>query len=162
MKTGTFNQFIRGGIAFATPPGTPLAPKAQAGKHFLLLESEPKEWREWEPPCPIILHLLRRTRAGALMLNCAPVFCRWYQLGPIFPDAFLTKMREAMPSTLSFDDSLAARQRPLRRSIRVKTLKISVADFLTLTAPYNWSLTPVPWCAKVSGSNVMKKSSAAR
>ena len=26
VKTGTFNQFIRGGIAFATPPGTPLAP----------------------------------------------------------------------------------------------------------------------------------------
>ncbi|MDA4735239.1 hypothetical protein NY590_13650, partial [Enterobacter kobei] len=42
--TGTFNQFIRGGIAFATPPGIPLAPKAQAGKHFLLLEAEPKEW----------------------------------------------------------------------------------------------------------------------
>lgn len=65
-----------------------------------------------------------------------------------FPDAFLTKMREAMPSTLSFDDFLAACQRPLRRSIRVNTLKISVADFLTLTAPYNWSLTPVPWCAE--------------
>lgn len=43
VKTGTFNQFIRGGIAFATPPGTPLAPKAQEGKHFLLQESEPKE-----------------------------------------------------------------------------------------------------------------------
>ncbi len=42
VKTGTFNQFIRGGIAFATPPGTPLAPKAQEGKHFLLQESEPK------------------------------------------------------------------------------------------------------------------------
>ncbi|MCT7475644.1 hypothetical protein N5V81_11505 [Escherichia coli] len=32
-----------------------------------------------------------------------------------FPDAFLTQMREAMPSeTLSFDDFLAACQRPLR------------------------------------------------
>ena len=46
-----------------------------------------------------------------------------------FPDAFLTQMREAMPSTLSFDDFLAACQRPLRRSIRVNTLKTSVADF---------------------------------
>ncbi len=55
-------------------------------------------------------------------------------------------MREAMPAHLSFDDFLAACQRPLRRSIRVNTLKISVADFLTLTAPYGWSLTPVPWC----------------
>ncbi|QIU89249.1 PqiB family protein [Yokenella regensburgei] len=52
VKTGTFNQFIRGGIAFATPPGLPLAPKAQAGKHFLLLEAEPKEWREWGTALP--------------------------------------------------------------------------------------------------------------
>ncbi|XTZ40090.1 MlaD family protein [Salmonella enterica] len=52
VKTGTFNQFIRGGIAFATPPGTPLAPKAQPGKHFLLLESEPKEWRQWGTALP--------------------------------------------------------------------------------------------------------------
>jgi 16S rRNA C967 or C1407 C5-methylase (RsmB/RsmF family) len=74
-----------------------------------------------------------------------------------FPDAFLTKMREAMPSTLSFDDFLAACQRPLRRSIRVNTLKISVADFLTLTAPYNWSLR-FPGVLKVSGSNAMKMS----
>lgn len=61
-----------------------------------------------------------------------------------FPDAFLTQMREAMPSTLSFDDFLAACQRPLRRSIRVNTLKTSVADFLQLTAPYGWTLTPIP------------------
>lgn len=52
VKTGTFNQFIRGGISFATPPGTPLAPKAQDDKHFLLLESEPKEWREWGTALP--------------------------------------------------------------------------------------------------------------
>ncbi|WP_058912896.1 PqiB family protein [Entomohabitans teleogrylli] len=52
VKTGTFNQFIRGGIAFATPPGTPLAPKAQPGKHFLLLESEPKDWRQWGTALP--------------------------------------------------------------------------------------------------------------
>lgn len=57
-------------------------------------------------------------------------------------------MREAMPATLSFDDFLAACQRPLRRSIRVNTLKITVEDFLTLTASYGWSLTPVPWCAE--------------
>lgn len=84
------------------------------------------------------------------MLNCAPVFCQWYMLVAqhtvYFPDAFLTQMREAMPSTFSFDDFLAACQRPLRRSIRVNTLKISVADFLQLTAPYGWTLTPIPWC----------------
>ncbi|WP_312411472.1 MlaD family protein [Pseudescherichia sp.] len=52
VKTGTFNQFIRGGIAFATPPGIPLAPKAQTGKHFLLQDSEPKEWRTWGTALP--------------------------------------------------------------------------------------------------------------
>lgn len=57
-------------------------------------------------------------------------------------------MREALPSHLSLDDFIAACQRPLRRSIRVNTLKISVDDFLTLVAPYNWQLTPVPWCAE--------------
>lgn len=55
-------------------------------------------------------------------------------------------MRAAMPAHLSFDDFIAACQRPLRRSIRVNTLKISVADFLQLVAPYGWQLTPVPWC----------------
>ena len=57
-------------------------------------------------------------------------------------------MREALPSHLSLDDFIAACQRPLRRSIRVNTLKISVADFLALVAPYSWQLTPVPWCAE--------------
>jgi len=62
------------------------------------------------------------------------------------PDSFLEVMRAAMPSHLSFDDFIAACQRPLRRSIRVNTLKISVAEFLQLVAPYGWQLTPVPWC----------------
>ncbi|WP_420798212.1 16S rRNA (cytosine(1407)-C(5))-methyltransferase RsmF [Enterobacter soli] len=62
------------------------------------------------------------------------------------PEQFLAQMREAMPSHLSFDDFIAACQRPLRRSIRVNTLKISVIDFLALVSPYNWQLTPVPWC----------------
>ncbi|WP_100250006.1 16S rRNA (cytosine(1407)-C(5))-methyltransferase RsmF [Kluyvera georgiana] len=65
-----------------------------------------------------------------------------------FPDEFLAQMREAMPAHLSFDAFLAACQRPLRRSIRVNTLKITVDDFLRLVAPYGWQLTPVPWCAE--------------
>ncbi|SQC42498.1 Paraquat-inducible protein B [Klebsiella pneumoniae] len=52
MKTGTFNQFIRGGIAFATAAGHAAGAKAQDGKHFLLQESEPKEWREWGTALP--------------------------------------------------------------------------------------------------------------
>ncbi|QLR43593.1 16S rRNA (cytosine(1407)-C(5))-methyltransferase RsmF [Enterobacter sp. RHBSTW-00994] len=62
------------------------------------------------------------------------------------PDQFLAQMREMLPSHLSFDDFVAACQRPLRRSIRVNTLKISVEAFLERVSPYHWQLTPVPWC----------------
>lgn len=62
------------------------------------------------------------------------------------PEEFLAQMRLAMPTHLSFDDFIAACQRPLRRSIRVNTLKISVAAFLDLVSPYGWQLTPIPWC----------------
>ncbi|MEG6085121.1 16S rRNA (cytosine(1407)-C(5))-methyltransferase RsmF [Enterobacter hormaechei] len=62
------------------------------------------------------------------------------------PEQFLTQMREALPAHLSFDDFVAACQRPLRRSIRVNTLKISVGAFLDLVSSYGWQLTPVPWC----------------
>ncbi|WP_279083090.1 16S rRNA (cytosine(1407)-C(5))-methyltransferase RsmF [Kluyvera ascorbata] len=65
-----------------------------------------------------------------------------------FPDEFLAQMREAMPKNLSFEAFIDACQRPLRRSIRVNTLKITVDDFLALVAPYGWQLTPVPWCAE--------------
>lgn len=47
VKTGTFQQFIRGGIEFATPPTVPLAPEATAEKHFLLLNEAPKNWQQW-------------------------------------------------------------------------------------------------------------------
>ena len=62
------------------------------------------------------------------------------------PDEFLAQMREALPAHLSFDAFIDACQRPLRRSIRINTLKISVEDFLQLVSPYRWQLTPVPWC----------------
>ncbi|AFJ46834.1 IMP dehydrogenase / GMP reductase domain protein [Shimwellia blattae DSM 4481 = NBRC 105725] len=64
------------------------------------------------------------------------------------PDAFLAVIRDAMPASLTMDSFIAACQRPLRRSLRVNTLKISVADFLQLTAPLGWQLTPIPWCAE--------------
>jgi len=52
VKTGTFQQFIRGGIQFATPPTVPLAPQANANKHFLLQDEPPKEWRNWGTAIP--------------------------------------------------------------------------------------------------------------
>ncbi len=163
MKTGTFNQFIRGGIAFATPPGTPLAPKAQEGKHFLLQEASRKSGVNGEPLCRVMptrpgqrgrgegMPHAPVSRAGAFVLNCAPLFfavvrCPWLNT-VYFPEAFLAQMRAAMPSRSLFDDFIAACQRPLRRSIRVNTLKISVDDFLS-GCPLRLALTPVPWCAQ--------------
>ncbi|CBA20977.1 PqiB family protein [Erwinia amylovora] len=52
VKTGTFQQFIQGGIAFATPPTVPLAPQASSGKHFLLENEEPGGWRQWGTALP--------------------------------------------------------------------------------------------------------------
>lgn len=37
---------------------------------------------------------------------------------------------------------------PLRKSVRVNTLKISVEDFLAYGKKKGWELTPVPWCAE--------------
>lgn len=84
------------------------------------------------------------------MLNCAPVFLPVvYARGPthrLFPGRLSDANARSDAFDALFDDFLAACQRPLRRSIRVNTLKISVADFLQLTAPYGWTLTPIPWC----------------
>ncbi|PSU34633.1 16S rRNA (cytosine(1407)-C(5))-methyltransferase RsmF [Photobacterium lutimaris] len=62
------------------------------------------------------------------------------------PDAFIEQIRQIMPEHLSMDEFIAICKTPLRRSIRVNTLKISVADFLERVADKGWALTPVPWC----------------
>ncbi|WP_255455433.1 16S rRNA (cytosine(1407)-C(5))-methyltransferase RsmF [Pantoea sp. BAV 3049] len=63
-----------------------------------------------------------------------------------FPELFLNQMRELLPDAAEFDKFMAISQQPLRRSLRVNTLKISVAHFLALVEPYQWALTPIPWC----------------
>ena len=62
------------------------------------------------------------------------------------PQAFLTQIESIMPSHLNMDDFVAACKRPLRRSIRVNTLKISVEAFLQRAKDKGWILIPVPWC----------------
>ncbi len=51
-----------------------------------------------------------------------------------------------MPESLSMDDFISACQRPLRKSIRVNTLKISVEEFVARAERKGWQLSPVPWC----------------
>jgi len=62
------------------------------------------------------------------------------------PPEFLAQIESIMPSHLNMDDFVAACQMPLRRSIRINTLKISVESFLTRAKDKKWTLTPVPWC----------------
>lgn len=69
-------------------------------------------------------------------------------LSPSLPPAFLEAIRDIMPAHLSLDDFIAACQRPLRRSLRVNTLKISVDAFAALASGWGWQLEPIPWCAE--------------
>ncbi|MGF1687862.1 16S rRNA (cytosine(1407)-C(5))-methyltransferase RsmF [Photobacterium japonica] len=62
------------------------------------------------------------------------------------PDAFIEQIRQIIPAHLDLDEFIAICKTPLRRSIRVNTLKISVDDFLARVADKDWTLTPVPWC----------------
>lgn len=52
IKSGTFKQFVRGGISLATPPTVPLAPKAKTDQHFILKLEPPKDWLDWGTSIP--------------------------------------------------------------------------------------------------------------
>ncbi|WP_301663550.1 hypothetical protein [Vibrio cholerae] len=54
-------------------------------------------------------------------------------------------MAKILPDPTQLADFIAACQRPLRKSIRVNTLKISVAEFCQRAAEKEWQLTPVPY-----------------
>ncbi|PMJ91999.1 16S rRNA (cytosine(1407)-C(5))-methyltransferase RsmF [Vibrio sp. 10N.261.55.A7] len=62
------------------------------------------------------------------------------------PEEFLTEIEAILPASLNMTDFIDACKRPLRKSIRVNTLKISVADFIERAKEKKWDLEPVPWC----------------
>jgi len=62
------------------------------------------------------------------------------------PEEFLTHIESIMPSHLDMASFVASCQKPLRKSIRVNTLKISIEDFLVRAKVKGWELEPVPWC----------------
>ncbi|MEZ8102626.1 16S rRNA (cytosine(1407)-C(5))-methyltransferase RsmF [Vibrio bivalvicida] len=64
------------------------------------------------------------------------------------PEEFLSEIESILPNHLNMDDFVAACQRPLRKSIRVNTLKISVDDFLARAKSKDWQLESVPWCSE--------------
>lgn len=59
---------------------------------------------------------------------------------------FINTIAQELPLHLSMDDFIAACARPLRRSIRINTLKISCDDFKRLMQPKGWTFEPIPWC----------------
>ena len=60
-------------------------------------------------------------------------------------EAYLKHLQIQLPS-LQLGEFIASCQTPLRKSIRVNSLKISVADFLKRMAQYQWKFFPIPWC----------------
>ncbi|MFT4835164.1 MAG: 16S rRNA (cytosine1407-C5)-methyltransferase [Psychromonas sp.] len=62
------------------------------------------------------------------------------------PQAFIDKMTGILPKQLKIEDFIAVCQRPLRRAIRVNTLKISVEKFQIRAREQGWILTAIPWC----------------
>ncbi len=66
----------------------------------------------------------------------------------LLPQAFIDKMSGILPEQLNIEDFIESCHRPLRRAVRVNTLKISVADFQKRAAEQGWILTAIPWCAE--------------
>ncbi len=64
------------------------------------------------------------------------------------PEEFLTSIESILPQHLNMEGFVAACQRPLRKSIRVNTLKISVEEFRERAASKGWQLDAVPWCSE--------------
>ena len=64
------------------------------------------------------------------------------------PEHFIDDVKTYLPTHLKLDDFINACRRPLRKSIRVNTLKITVEDFIKKAEQKNWQLTPIPWCSE--------------
>ncbi|MGY5453471.1 16S rRNA (cytosine(1407)-C(5))-methyltransferase RsmF [Agarivorans sp. MS3-6] len=63
-----------------------------------------------------------------------------------FPAKFIERIEQDLPSDLSLASFKAICQQPMRKSIRVNTLKTSISNFLDIAKHNQWQLTPIPWC----------------
>ncbi|QIR14721.1 16S rRNA (cytosine(1407)-C(5))-methyltransferase RsmF [Shewanella aestuarii] len=59
---------------------------------------------------------------------------------------FIKHIAAELPDHLSLDEFIAICDKPLRKSIRVNTLKITSDEFITLMQPKGWQFEPIPWC----------------
>ncbi len=62
------------------------------------------------------------------------------------PEDFLSHVDSFLPKHLSMSDFIDACRRPLRKSIRVNTLKTTIEAFQQTAEQKGWCLQPIPWC----------------
>jgi len=62
------------------------------------------------------------------------------------PQAFIDDVKSYIPEHLCIDDYINKCKQPLRRSVRVNTLKMSIEEFKKIAESKKWVLDPVPWC----------------
>jgi len=62
------------------------------------------------------------------------------------PKEFLSLVETIIPNHLNMDDFITMCNTPLRKSIRVNTLKITVLDFSEKMQAQGWQLEAIPWC----------------
>ena len=64
------------------------------------------------------------------------------------PQSFLDHLTQQSLDKESLDEFITSCQTPLRKSIRINTLKINADEFSAIAQQKNWQLTPIPWCAE--------------
>ncbi|WP_016957231.1 16S rRNA (cytosine(1407)-C(5))-methyltransferase RsmF [Catenovulum agarivorans] len=64
----------------------------------------------------------------------------------LLPDHFINFITPCLPSHLNLQDFIDYCGKPLRKSIRVNTLKISTEEFVEKATQQGWQLTSIPWC----------------
>lgn len=62
------------------------------------------------------------------------------------PQQFIDDVASYLPAHLTLDDFINACRKPLRKSVRVNTLKMSVEEFKLAAEQKGWQLTQIPWC----------------
>ncbi|TQF70230.1 16S rRNA (cytosine(1407)-C(5))-methyltransferase RsmF [Pseudoalteromonas luteoviolacea] len=62
------------------------------------------------------------------------------------PENFIDDVQSYIPPHLALEDFISSCQKPLRLSIRVNTLKMSVAEFELEAQKIGWQISPIPWC----------------
>lgn len=61
--------------------------------------------------------------------------------------AYLEHAKQSFLRENQFERFIDACGRPLRKSIRVNTLKSSITEFESVAKKYQWTIDPIPWCS---------------